>query len=387
MSFVPPFCPNAACSEHHRTGEAQTDYPRWWLAHGSYRCAHSGEVLRLRCRLCRVSFSERTFSVHYATHRLIDLEALAGRINGGSGVRAVATGLCCSPKVVLNRISRLARQAIGTHSALRSRLPLGEDLVADGFESFVVSQYWPNNFQLLVGSRSQYLYSLDYAQLRRKGRMSETQRRRRDELEKRSSLSGGQIERSFGRIISEMGRIWLEPPIEGGAAGPPRPLVLFTDRHQSYRRVIAADGELSRLQDWRLFSHRRIDSKRARTYHNPLFAVNYFDREIRKDMACHVRETVQWSREVNNAMDRMWLYAVWHNCFKPRRVNGTDARTHAEHAGVSEAVLGKLKHDFFTRRYFFSRISLSSSQWMSWLRAWATPQRRCGASLAAYITA
>ena len=200
MSFVPPFCPNPACSEHHRTGEAQTDYPRWWLAHGSYRCAHSGEVLRLRCRLCRVSFSERTFSVHYATHR-------------------------------------------------------------------------------------------------------------------------------------------------------------------------------------------RIDSKRARTYHNPLFAVNYFDREIRKDMACHVRETVQWSREVNNAMDRMWLYAVWHNCFKPRRLNGTDARTHAEHAGVSEAVLGKLKRDFFTRRYFFTRISLSSSQWMSWLRAWATPQRRCGAPLAAYITA
>jgi len=37
---------------------------------------------------------------------------------------------------------------------------------ADGFESFCVSQYFPNNIQLLVGSDSQHVYQIDYATIR-----------------------------------------------------------------------------------------------------------------------------------------------------------------------------------------------------------------------------
>jgi hypothetical protein len=63
------------------------------------------------------------------------------------------------------------------------------------------------------------------------------------------------------------------------------------------------------------------------------------------------------------------------------------ARTHAEHAGMSEAVLRQKTRRLFIRRHFFSRISLSPSQWVSWLRVWAMPRSQCGSPLATYITA
>ncbi|MCX7788486.1 MAG: hypothetical protein N2442_12415 [Spirochaetes bacterium] len=54
-------------------------------------------------------------------------------------------------------------------------------------------------------------------------------------------------------------------------------------------------------------------SRRARTRSNPLFAVNYLDREVRKDAANHVRETTRGSRNVKDLMNRLALNQVVHN--------------------------------------------------------------------------
>jgi hypothetical protein len=66
--------------------------------------------------------------------------------------------------------------------------------------------------------------------------------------------------------------------------------------------------------------HQRTSSRVVRNCENPLFPVNYLDREFRKDQACHVRETVQWSKTVNNTMERMMVYLAYHNLFKPFRI-------------------------------------------------------------------
>ncbi|MFP4564035.1 MAG: hypothetical protein ACLFRY_12085 [Spirochaetia bacterium] len=41
---------------------------------------------------------------------------------------------------------------------------------------------------------------------------------------------------------------------------------------------------------------------------NPLFPVNYLDRQIRKDNSNHLRKTVQFSRDVDSRMERMAVY-------------------------------------------------------------------------------
>jgi hypothetical protein len=44
---------------------------------------------------------------------------------------------------------------------MMGKTTLREDLAADGFESFNGSQYFPNNFNILVGKRSQCKHSLN----------------------------------------------------------------------------------------------------------------------------------------------------------------------------------------------------------------------------------
>ena len=67
---------------------------------------------------------------------------------------------------------------------------------------------------------------------------------------------------------------------------------------------------------------------------NPLFPVNYMDREFRKDMASHARETIQFSRNVNEGMLRMSLYMFDHNFFKSYRMAHKEKR-HLRHAEVT----------------------------------------------------
>ena len=80
---------------------------------------------------------------------------------------------------------RLARQAIAVHAWLTVDSVLGEPVVVDGLVSYWVSQYVPNEFTVLLGARSRFLYSYSACSKRRSGRMTDHQRRRRAELEQR----------------------------------------------------------------------------------------------------------------------------------------------------------------------------------------------------------
>ena len=64
--------------------------------------------------------------------------------------------------------------------------------------------------------------------------------------------------------------------------------------------------------------------------------MNYFDREIRTDNANHVRETVQFSRRAIAALERMALYQLYHNYFKPYRIGPPQLEElrHGEVAGI-----------------------------------------------------
>ncbi len=365
MAQIPPFCPNKECPSHHPLT------PKWYRPFGSYLTKAHGMVARYICRRCRKSFSEQTFRLSYYLHLTISFKDLLSRICSCSGIRAIARSYGVSDKVISNRIGRLARQSIGLMARVRGLQRLGEALVADGFESFIHSQYSPNNIHLLIGKDSQYVYACDLAHLRRKGRMSERQKRRRERLERHDIGMSGELTTSFGRVCSLIHEL----------AQTNATVELHTDEKREYQTVIASSG----LPECGLVHH-TTSSRRARTYENPLWAVNYYDRELRKGLANHVRQTTRWAQEANNCMERIYVYAGYHNFFKPFRIKERDTRTHAEVAGTPVAALRSLLKTFFTKRYFFSRISLSISEWLVWLRAYRTPFRTGFQVLPAYVT-
>ncbi|MBI9104172.1 MAG: hypothetical protein JEY99_17275 [Spirochaetales bacterium] len=141
-------------------------------------------------------------------------------------------------------------------SQLTQDIRITEDLVADGFESFVSSQYLPNNINILAGKDSQFWFLSDYSQLTRKA----------------------------------------------------------LDLHDHSEREATS---LYSFREQTSLKHIRISSKLARTITNPILSVNYLDRELRKDNSDHTRETVQFAKNVNNLMDRLAIYRLYHNFIKP----------------------------------------------------------------------
>ena len=165
-------CPTPSCPHHNPNPTTQ-----WYDYHGSYTSCGVARQ-RYRCRSCGRTFSERTLSINYWAHFDIDYPLLISLIASGLSVRGLSRHFDISVKTVQNRIGRLARTIIASVSVLQHSIELSEHLVADGLENFCVSQDFPNNIHLLVGKESQFTYGINYALMRRKGTMTDEQKKR-----------------------------------------------------------------------------------------------------------------------------------------------------------------------------------------------------------------
>jgi len=357
---APEFCPNPACCYFNRESAAAV---RWWRRAGSFDTLCRGPIQRFRCLSCGKTCSTQTFSIHYWTHSTCDLQRLREDLDSSSGLRQIARRWLSSYRVVQNRIRRLARNAVALLHSATAEHTLDEHLVIDGFQSFVRSQYFPADFNLVVGADSQFLYGFSFAALRRKGRMSALQRRRRAMIDAHWSPPRRSVYAAMTTLLGD-----LSAMISRGCAHSPR--VIFTDEHHSYPPALAAVPALHTLMLEQRLSHVQISSHRARTTRNRLFAVNYLDRQIRKNCGEHVRETVKQARETNCSTERMAIFALSHNFFTPHRVSdAADTRsepTHADVAGISaQPQLAWLRARLFTHRHLFAHLQSPGS----WARA------------------
>ena len=361
--FIPPHCPNPDCIHYGHPVS-----PRWYGTHGHYWTKTFGFIPRFRCRSCRTGFSSQTFSIDYYAKRALDYGYIHTKVNDGAGIRKIGRDLHASCASVTNRIHRLARNALLANQMINNLLPLNEELVLDGLQNFCVSQYFPDNYTIAVGKRSQFVYECDYATIRRTGRMTAGQKKRRSELEKEYRPPPDSIRRSFSRSLE----------IARRKSTPERlPLILYTDEKTDYRRALwrtQANRQMMFSGQWR---HHMTSSRVGRNTRNPLFAVNYIDREIRKDMASQARETVQFPRNVSNAMLRMNLYLYDHNVRKPFRIRMADQEgrsSHAEAAGLDRAGLRRITGGFFSSRFFRpADLDLSESAGKTLHGDWVTP--------------
>ena len=355
--FNPPFCPYKGCERHVDQHDTT-----WWRHDGYHATKAFGLVSRFQCRSCRRTFSVQTFSLHYYAKRRIAFRRLERLAASSMSIRALGREFRMSCGSILNRIDRLARQGIAMHATLRPLATRDEPVCFDGFVSFERSQYFPADIGISITSDSRYVLGLSHAATRRSGRMNDDQKqslvRRYDGavFEKRA------IERSFSEhldLLAAERSISIQ-----------RPLVLVTDEKLEYARAFRHHRLYLEQTDERRCVQVRIPSTLSRTRWNPLFASNYYDREVRKDQAQHRRETTCFARSAANDMSRLYAYLVWHNYDKRYLVNWQVDRTktHAEIAGIARQHLLRLRPAMFKVRAFLSRLTLLPVDERVWLQ-------------------
>jgi transposase-like protein len=350
--FTPPFCPNARCRFHR-------DSRGWRFRRAGFfvRRARPHRIARYRCSRCRRSFSSQTFSTSYWLRDPQLPRAVMLRLLSCSALRQVARDLGVSPSTVQRHAERLGRHCLLFHEQLRPKGVPSEPLAIDGFESFEYSQFSPTHFHTAVGARTHFVYGLTDSELRRKGRMTAAQRRRRAALEARYGRPDpSSIEHEMAALLA-----LVVPP-----AGR---IVVHSDDHPAYPRA------LRRLADRRL-EHRVTPGRAARTPRNPLFPVNLLDLLIRHSSANHKRETIAFSKRRQGAIDRLWLLVVWRNTIKAFSERKQDA-TPAQRLGLLSRRLRA--EDVLAQRLFPTRIPLPERWEVYYRRETATrrlPQGR-----------
>ncbi|GAB6089829.1 hypothetical protein [Spirochaeta dissipatitropha] len=216
---TPPFCPNKHCEHHKHHKRSRSEKQKtgtWFWLKGKGCSACAGSFQQFQCKDCRRYFSERTFSIDYRVHRIVSYNDLLKDVRSRCSLAATQRNRGISPAICRNRISRLARNCIALHAELSPYLNKPEDLIADGFVSFEVSQYYPSNLHILIGKESEYLYTMDHVTIRRTGVMTDVQKKKQARLEKVYRPESRGIVNSFGRILNTMSdRIeqWNPPKI------------------------------------------------------------------------------------------------------------------------------------------------------------------------------
>ncbi|WP_210410423.1 hypothetical protein, partial [Leptospira levettii] len=341
--------------------------PEDWFRTAGYRPTQVvGPVQRFQCRICGKGFSSRTFDIDYWTHRTLDYTLITNLLVGGSGLRQSSRTLGVSTQLLANRHSRLARQALAVHCELCEEWKLREPLVLDGFQSFAHSQYYPNNINLLVGAQSQFVVGMNATVLRRSGQMTEAQKRKRERLET--------VYRAPHDGVFRSSRQLLELGCDLALASGHLPIEIRSDEKREYQRALTS---LKPYGDWKevgLVVHQTVSSKRARTVQNPLFAVNYLDRQLRKDLADHVRETVRFARRLPQSLERVMVHLWHHNFFKTYRTRQPDPEvTHAETAGIERGRIQDLRRRSLRDRALGWRYRLDDWQRALWTRSISIP--------------
>jgi transposase-like protein len=338
--FVPPFCPRTDCPHHH--------CPSGWrykkAGHYTRQCAPH-QIQRYRCGHCGVTFSTQTFSTTYYLKRPELLEPLFFRLLACSGHRQVGREARCAHSTAMRQAARLGRHALLALQAARPAGEVAEPLVVDGFESFAFSQYHPLHLNVVVGAESHYVYAFTHARLRRKGRMTERQERRRALIERRHGRADPKaIEHGMAAALKL-------------AAPRPQTLTVRSDEHPAYPRAF------KRLSGYRV-RHECTPSVAARTSGNPLFPVNLLDLLLRQNSSHLKRESIAFAKRHQAVIERAALLALWRNetkSFSENHGGGTPAmRLGLRATPQSPAQLLKA-------RLFASRIALPEP-WAAYYR-------------------
>jgi transposase-like protein len=340
-SQAPPFCPNPGCEFHGSQAH------RWrYVRTGTFaRQCPPRIIQRYRCSHCGRHFSDQTFRTTYWLKRPDLLRPVFFRLLACSGFRQIAREFEVSPTTILTHSARLGRHCLLVHQQLRPRSPLAEPLALDSFISFEYSQYHPTAFHVAAGQHSHFFYGFTASELRRSGRMTRGQRRRRRALEARH---GRPHPRSIEHDVADLLAI---------VAPQPQALELHTDEHHDYPRAVRRAAHLS-------VTHRTVSSRAARSPRNPLFAINLLDLLIRHNGANHKRQTIAFSKRRQSAVERLAVLLVWRNYLKPFSERRRGA-TPAMRLGLLERPLEVSQ--LLARRRFATREPLPQ-RWASYYR-------------------
>lgn len=319
LQLIPSFCPNSRCLFHTGTIE------KFYRKNGSIRTKKPPFInQRFKCLHCHTQFSSNTFTLDFRKRKALLSESILHFCMNGMSNNSIAGLLKVAEGTVRNRLKELARQSLIFEKENYPK-QITEDVAYDGFETFTYSQFSPCYINTAVGSRSMFIYHNTFSPLNRKGRMTDEQKVKNQELlSKFGPYPRDSVCEETIYILRNLSSL-----------GPGR--TLFMDEHRAYQRAI-------RRFDFQM-DYQTINSKVRRDPSNPLFPINRLHSLYRHYFSSQHRETISFQKHEAALLEKVQLMKIYRNFMRPKFVkkNSYDPHAHiwspAMYVGVAQRVL------------------------------------------------
>ena len=319
LQLTPTYCPNYRCLFHKGTFE------RFYRKNGIIKTKKPPFTnQRYKCLHCETQFSSNTFSLDFRKRKTDLSESILHFSMNGMSNNSIASLLKVAEGTVRDRLKEMARQSLLFEKENYPR-QINEDVAYDGFETFTYSQFSPCYVNTAVGSRSMFIYHNTFSPLNRKGRMTEEQKVKNQELIKKYGVYPS------NSVFEET--VYVFQNLSHRAPGR----TLFMDEHRAYQRAL-------RSFDFRM-DYETINSKVRRDPSSPLFPINRLHSLYRHFFSSQQRETISFQKHEAALLEKIQLMKIYRNFMRPKfvRKNFYDPHAHiwspAMYVGVAKKVL------------------------------------------------
>jgi len=273
-------------------------------------------VQRFRCRSCRRTFSRQTFRADYRQKKP-HINATCLRLMVSCvGLRQAAQVLQVARRTIERRFEWLARHASDWHDNQLAGAQLRGPFQLDELESFEANRYQPVTVPVLIDRSSLFIIASGVGALRRKGRMTPGQRRRRAEHECLHGRRPSQSPRAVRSVLAQLRRV----------VGARQPVVLDSDHKPLY-------GQLGQKIFPGRFIWQRHDAAARRDRGNPLFPINHTNARLRHFLARLRRRTWCVSKRREGLQWHLAIATLWSNYV--RGITNRTRTTAAQAIGVA----------------------------------------------------
>ena len=346
LFLSPPYCPNPLCLWH--LPERAAGVARFSRQGSRPVTRFPYQTRRFACALCGKVFSDSIFHLFYRDRTEATYEQVFHSHRNGQSRRELSRDLDCSLDTVQRRFRKLSSQGFLQQAWRTKGLEINEPIAFDGLENFAFSQYDPNNVNHALGASSLFIYDFNYCPLNRKGRMTEAQKERLEEIEKEHGrYPRDAIQRASRQLIER-----LLKRTKG-------PLELRTDDHHAYARAIASLPNKDRI------SHSVTSSKKARNYRNKLFAVNHADMLSRRWLPTFTRETIAFAKHSIGMIESFSILMTYKNFMRPKFTKRQKKNSNANLESPAMAVGVETKiltfREFFKMRIQKTQVELNEN--------------------------
>jgi hypothetical protein len=287
--FHPPRCPYPDCDQHRDPGFG------FAVRIGRYfPLCRNHPVQRFRCRDCRRTFSRQTFRADCRQKKPHINAACLRLMVSCVGLRQAAQVLQVARRTIERRFDWLARHAFDWHANRIDGALLDGPFQLDELESFEANRYQPVTVPVLIDRGSLFIVATEVGALRRKGKMTAMQRRRRAEHDRRHGRRPSQSPPAVRAVLARLRQV----------VGPRQPVVLDSDHKPLY-------GELGEKVFPGRFVWKKHDAAARRD--NPLFPINHTNARLRHFLARLRRRTWCVNKRREGLRAHLAIATLWSN--------------------------------------------------------------------------